>query len=108
MTVNFTLRIYYVTISQFIFEWATISLSRVLTKTEKCSPTKTDQFVGFTKPERQKNIRGTESYVKREFVQNRRSFHEGKAVMKPNLKSTLGHNKTFQAVLFGEEHKREF
>lgn len=34
MTVNFTLRIYYVTIS-FIFEWATISLSRVLTKTKK-------------------------------------------------------------------------
>ena len=75
----------------------------MLTKTEKCSLTKTDEFVGFTKPERQKNIRGTESYVKREFVQNRRSFHEGKAVMKPILKSTLGHNKTFQAVLFGEE-----
>ena len=32
-------------------------------------------------------------------MQNRRSFHEGK----PNLKSTLGHKKTFQAVLFGEE-----
>lgn len=55
-----------------------------------------------------KNTRDTESYVKREFVQNRRSFHEGKAVMKPNLKSTLGHNKTFQAVLFGEEDKRDF
>lgn len=107
MTVNFTLRIYYVTIS-FIFEWATTSLSRVLTKTEKCSLTKTDEFVGFKKPERQKNIRGTESCVKREFVQNRRSYHEAEAVMKPNLKSTLGHNKTFQAVLFGVEHKHEF
>ena len=38
----------------FIFKWASISLSRVLTKTEKCSPTKTDEFAGFTKSEQPK------------------------------------------------------
>lgn len=38
-------------------------ISRVLTKTEKCSLTKTDEFCSFYKAWMAKNIRGTESYV---------------------------------------------